>query len=59
MTIESSGAISLGTTAGTNRSISGELGGTEPHSLSEYSRDGSYSDGISIYASSTSIPTGY
>ena len=58
MTIESSGAISLGTTAGTNRSISGELGGTEPHSLSEYYRDGSYSDGISISASSTSIPTG-
>ena len=58
MTIESSGAISLGTTAGTNRSISGELGGTQPHSLSEYYRDGSYSDGISISASSTSIPTG-
>jgi hypothetical protein len=58
MTIESSGAISLGTTAGTNRSISGELGGTQPHALSEYYRDGSYSDGISISASSTSIPTG-
>ena len=56
MTIESSGAISLGTTAGTNRSISGELGGTQPHALSEYYRDGSYSDGISISASSTSIP---
>lgn len=58
MTIESSGAISLGTTAGTDRSISGELGGTQPHALSEYYRDGSYSDGISISASSTSIPTG-
>lgn len=56
MTIESSGAISLGTTAGTNRSISGELGGTQPHALSEYYRDGSYSDGISIAATSTSIP---
>ena len=56
MTIESSGAISLGTTAGTDRSISGELGGTQPHALSEYYRDGSYSDGISISASSTSIP---
>ena len=58
MTIESSGAISLGTTAGTNRSISGELGGTQPHALSEYYRDGNYSDGISISAGSTSIPTG-
>ena len=36
MTIEVSGAISLGTAAGANRSISGEFGGTTPHSLSEY-----------------------
>jgi hypothetical protein len=36
MAIETSGAISLGTTAGTNRSISAEFGGTTPHSLSEY-----------------------
>jgi hypothetical protein len=36
MAIVSSGAISLGTTAGTNRSISAEFGGSEPHSLSEY-----------------------
>src|SRR6056300_457857 len=36
MTIESSGAISLGTTAGANRSISAEFGGTVPHALSEY-----------------------
>jgi len=36
MTIESSGAISLGTTAGTDRSISAEFGGTVPHALSEY-----------------------
>ena len=58
MTIESSGAISLGTTAGTDRSISGELGGTQPHALSEYYRDGSYSDGVSIPATETGIPTG-
>lgn len=36
MAIVSSGAISLGTSAGTNRSISAEFGGTAPHSLSEY-----------------------
>ena len=46
MAIESSGAISLGSAAGTNRSIAGEFGGSTPHSLSEYYRDGSYSDGI-------------
>lgn len=36
MTIEASGAISLGTAAGANRSISGEFGGAAPHSMSEY-----------------------
>ena len=36
MAIESSGAISLGTAAGTNRSISGEFGGSAPHAISEY-----------------------
>jgi len=36
VTIEASGSISLGTSAGTNRSISAEFGGTEPHALSEY-----------------------
>lgn len=41
MAIESSGTISLGTTAGTNRSISGEFGGSTPHALSEYYRGGS------------------
>ena len=41
MTLESSGAISLGTAAGTNRSISGEFGGTAPHALSEYYNNGS------------------
>jgi hypothetical protein len=54
--IENSGAISLGTAAGTNRSISGEFGGTTSHSLSEYYRDGSYSDSISIPAGETDIP---
>ena len=58
MPINSSGPISLGTTAGANASISGELGGTQPHSLSEYYRDGSYSDGISIPATETGIPAG-
>jgi len=56
VTIEASGAISLGTTAGTNRSISAEFGGTAPHSLSEYYRDGTYSDGINIPAGETGIP---
>lgn len=56
MTIVSSGAISLGTTAGTDRSISGEFGGTTPHGLSEYYRDGSYSDGINIPSGETGIP---
>ena len=35
-TLESSGSLSLGTTAGTDRSISGEFGGSTPHALSEY-----------------------
>jgi hypothetical protein len=56
MAIENSGAISLGTVAGTNRSISAEFGGSTPHSLSEYYRDGSYSDSISIPAGETDIP---
>ena len=34
--LAASGALSLGTTAGTDRSISGEFGGTTPHALSEY-----------------------
>ena len=58
MAIKSSGTISLGTTAGTDGCISGELGGTQPHALSEYYRDGSYSDGIFIPASQTSVPVG-
>lgn len=41
MTIESSGIISLGTTAGTNRSITAEFGGVTPHNLSEYYNNGS------------------
>lgn len=56
MAIESSGAISLGSAAGTNRSIAGEFGGSTPHSLSEYYRDGNYSDGISIPSGETGIP---
>ena len=40
MTIVTSGAISLGNAAGTNRSISGEFGGATPHSMSEYRRGG-------------------
>jgi hypothetical protein len=56
MAIENSGAISLGTVAGTNRSISAEFGGSTPHSLSEYYRDGSYSDSISIPPGETDIP---
>ncbi len=36
MAIVSSGPISLGTTAGTDRSISAEFGGDAAHSLSEY-----------------------
>ena len=34
--LAASGALSLGTTAGTDRSISAEFGGTVPHALSEY-----------------------
>lgn len=56
MALASSGAISLGSAAGTDRSIAGEFGGSTPHSLSEYYRDGSYSDGISIPSGETSIP---
>mgnify|MGYP001200649773 FL=1 len=56
MAIESSGAISLGSAAGTNRSIAGEFGGSTPHSLSEYYRDGNYSDGINIPSGETDIP---
>lgn len=40
MPIESTGAVSLGTSAGANRSISGEFGGTVPHALSEYKAGG-------------------
>ena len=34
--LAASGALSLGTSAGTDRSISAEFGGTTPHALSEY-----------------------
>jgi len=36
MAIVASGVISIGTTAGTDRSVVGEFGGSVPHSLSEY-----------------------
>jgi hypothetical protein len=36
MAIVTSGVISIGTTAGTDRSVIGEFGGSAPHSLSEY-----------------------
>lgn len=42
MAILTSGQISIGTTAGTDRSITGEFGGTEPHALSEYIRGGTF-----------------
>ena len=41
MALLGSGALSLGTAAGTNRSISAEFGGSTPHALSEYYRGGS------------------
>lgn len=40
MAIVSSGTISIHTRAGTDRSITGEFGGTAPHALSEYYRGG-------------------
>lgn len=46
MTIVSSGPISLGPAAGTNRSISGEFGGSAPFSLSNY------------YAGGPNVPAG-
>ena len=36
MGIVASGELSLGTTSGTDRSISGEFGGSTPHGLNEY-----------------------
>lgn len=52
MPIESTGAVSLGTSAGTGRSISGEFGGTAPHSLSEYKSGGGL-----VPSGITGIPT--
>lgn len=54
MTIESSGPISLGTTAGANRSISGEFGGSTPYNLSDYIRGGSFVPNIT---QNNAIPT--
>jgi|TARA_B110000902_G_C13782534_1_gene388862 hypothetical protein len=42
MALSTSGSISLGTTAGTNRSITAEFTGGAPHALSEYYKNGSY-----------------
>ncbi len=52
MAIESSGAISLGTRAGTNRSVSGELGGSAPHAMSEY-----YKGGANVHSGNSDVPT--
>ena len=52
MTIVASGALSLGTAAGTNRSISGEFGGSTPHALGEY-----YAGGANDPPDTGSIPT--
>lgn len=49
MTLQASGAISLA-------DIQTEFGGSNPISLSEYYRDGSYSDGINIPSGETGIP---
>jgi len=57
MPILGSGIISLGTTAGTNRSISGEFGGSTPHSLSEYYSGGSNVPSGSADSDGNVIPT--
>ena len=54
MAIASSGTISIGTSAGTDRSITGEFGGTAPHALSEYLRGGSLVPDVS---QNSNIPT--
>ena len=68
MAIAASGAISLGTSAGTDRSISAEFGGTTPHALSEYYGNGnapassgaiSFSDFHGTSAALTLVAHGY
>tara|TARA_B100001057_G_C22715645_1_gene897596 strand:- start:445 stop:1110 length:666 start_codon:yes stop_codon:yes gene_type:complete len=51
MPIVSSGTISIHTAAGTDRSITGEFGGTAPHSLSEY-----YRGGANVPSGATGVP---
>ena len=51
MAIVSSGTISIHTAAGTNRSITGEFGGTAPHALSEY-----YRGGANVPSGATGVP---
>tara|TARA_R100000951_G_scaffold5274_1_gene5786 strand:- start:417 stop:1046 length:630 start_codon:yes stop_codon:yes gene_type:complete len=55
--IAPSGIISLGTTAGTNRSISGEFGGSGSHALSEYYSGGSNVPSGSADSDGNVIPT--
>jgi len=54
-TLESSGALSLGTTAGTNRSISTEFGDSAPHAMSEFYAD---NYGISCVCVMVRTPSG-
>ena len=51
MPIASSGTISIHTAAGTDRSITGEFGGSAPHALSEY-----YRGGANVPSSNTGVP---
>ena len=57
MPIAPSGIISLGTAAGTNRSISAEFGGSTPHSMSEYYSGGSNVPSGSADSDGNVIPT--
>lgn len=69
MAIVASGALSLGTTSGTDRSISGEFGGSTPHGLNEYqsflgqsaNTEIAFSDfyGLSALVHSTTMVAGY
>ena len=51
-TLAASGALSLGNEAGTDRSVSGEFGGSTPHNISEY-----YAGGANVPSGTGSIPT--
>ena len=54
-TLESSGSLSLGTTAGTNRSISAEFGGSTPHALSEYYKQFDFTAVICPHLTGTNV----